>query len=235
MLTCAIDGCEKPKITRGWCSKHYYRWRKHGDPEIVSWEVQKRPVDGLCTIAGCTKDYYWSGVCSGHYVRRMRHGTLASDAPLENRCYDPEEAFSARTREDSGCVNWTGWLTPDGYGKFKTGGKSVFSHRYAWERVNGTIPEGQVIDHICHNPACVNVDHLRLATHTENMRNLSGATANNKHSGVRNVGRMGNRWRVRITKDGKTHALGHYDTVEQARAVAEAGRAKLFGKFAGKG
>ena len=29
---CSIDGCEKKVAARGWCDKHYYRFRKHGDP-----------------------------------------------------------------------------------------------------------------------------------------------------------------------------------------------------------
>jgi hypothetical protein len=29
---CTIDGCVKLIKGRGWCSKHYDRWRKHGDP-----------------------------------------------------------------------------------------------------------------------------------------------------------------------------------------------------------
>src|SRR5215204_588492 len=30
--TCVIKGCGGPQEARGWCKKHYQRWRKHGDP-----------------------------------------------------------------------------------------------------------------------------------------------------------------------------------------------------------
>lgn len=29
--TCAVDGCTKPRRTRGWCSGHYTRWYRYGD------------------------------------------------------------------------------------------------------------------------------------------------------------------------------------------------------------
>lgn len=32
---CSIDGCEGPTVARGWCDKHYRRWRKHGDPLVT--------------------------------------------------------------------------------------------------------------------------------------------------------------------------------------------------------
>ena len=28
---CKIEGCPNEKGTRGWCNKHYLRWRRHGD------------------------------------------------------------------------------------------------------------------------------------------------------------------------------------------------------------
>ena len=39
--TCSIDGCEKPVKSRGWCSAHWTRWSRYGDPNIV--KTSKRP------------------------------------------------------------------------------------------------------------------------------------------------------------------------------------------------
>ena len=32
---CSIENCNRRAITRGWCQKHYARWTRHGDPNIV--------------------------------------------------------------------------------------------------------------------------------------------------------------------------------------------------------
>lgn len=113
--------------------------------------------------------------------------------------------------------------------------RNKYAHRYAWERVNGAIPEGKVVDHICHTPTCVNVRHLRLSSHTQNMWNLSGPSNNNQSSGVRNVYRAGKRWGVQVKKNGVLHWFGTYATVEEAAVVAEQARLDLFGEFAGRG
>lgn len=31
-IPCAIDGCERSQMSRGWCAAHYHRWRSYGDP-----------------------------------------------------------------------------------------------------------------------------------------------------------------------------------------------------------
>ena len=34
--TCTIDGCESKHEARGWCIKHYTRWRQHGDVDSLN-------------------------------------------------------------------------------------------------------------------------------------------------------------------------------------------------------
>lgn len=67
------------------------------------------------------------------------------------------------------CINWSKQIDRHGYGRCTHGGRrGALAHRVAWERVNGPIPDGMAIDHICFNPACVNVKHLRLLPLNEN-------------------------------------------------------------------
>ena len=34
--TCSIEGCAKPARARGWCSAHYQRWQRTGDPRPIT-------------------------------------------------------------------------------------------------------------------------------------------------------------------------------------------------------
>ena len=31
---CSVEGCEDQVLSRGWCNKHYKRWRNYGDPNV---------------------------------------------------------------------------------------------------------------------------------------------------------------------------------------------------------
>ena len=177
-----------------------------------------------CIVENCNKPSRARKMCVKHYNRFMVHGTTESKTP---RHATPEDAFAARTRlVDSGCIEWTG-AKSCGYGNIWVDGRNTKAHRYAWERINGPIPEGLLIDHMCFNRACVNVEHLRLATQGENQQNLQGARAKGS-SGIRGVyfHKLTNKWQAQIQVSGKPYYGGLHATRDEAARVAEALRAK---------
>lgn len=48
----------------------------------------------------------------------------------------------------------------------------IKAHRFAWEMEHGPIPSGLSVLHICDNPKCINVDHLRVGTRTDNQKDM---------------------------------------------------------------
>jgi hypothetical protein len=72
------------------------------------------------------------------------------------------------------CRRWRG---PNirGYGRRydRVAKRTVLLHRWVWERVNGPIPEGLVVMHICDTPACFRYEHLRLGTQLDNIADMT--------------------------------------------------------------
>lgn len=61
------------------------------------------------------------------------------------------------------CWLWMGSTTgKEGfeYGRFWDGERLVLSHRYAWELVNGPIPDGRMSLHRCDRTLCIRESHL---------------------------------------------------------------------------
>ncbi|WP_436699921.1 HNH endonuclease [Nocardioides sp. BYT-33-1] len=85
--------------------------------------------------------------------------------------------FWSKVEKTETCWNWTATANRGGYGRFgdtraaaRNGYGTTLAHRIAWQDVNGPVPDGLELDHLCNNPACVRPDHLEPVTHTENMR-----------------------------------------------------------------
>ena len=68
------------------------------------------------------------------------------------------------------CIEGSGRNGSHGYKEVWKDGRLQKEHRWVWEHRRGIIPAGMVIDHLCRNRACVNVDHLEVVTHAENIR-----------------------------------------------------------------
>ena len=67
-----------------------------------------------------------------------------------------EERFWAKVEKTEECWLWDGCLNSRGYGCIGINGVSRLAHRVAYEAAKGPIPDGLVIDHLCHNadPSC---------------------------------------------------------------------------------
>lgn len=126
---------------------------------------------------------------------------------------DGEAYFWTLVEKTDGCWNWLGATAIGGYGRMI----SAPAYRYAYELLVGPIPDGMWIDHKCHNPQCVNPDHLRPVTPKQNGENLPGARSNSK-SGVRGVYWAADRqrWRVEVGHNYRTYKGGSFLNLEEA-------------------
>jgi hypothetical protein len=89
-----------------------------------------------------------------------------------------------------------------GYGYLWVEGKMVRAHRLAYAMYVGAIPDGQVIRHTCDRPHCVNPEHLRAGTQSENVQDTLTRR------------RHGNQWRKQIP-------VGHRDSGRASRRAAD--------------
>lgn len=104
-------------------------------------------------------------------------------------------------------------IDKDGYIRVRREGREFRAHRIIWEMFNGEIPEGFLVDHIDGNTLNNNISNLRLATRAQNNANKTKQKFSEYPKGVT---RVGNKYRVRITRNGITKSLGTFDTPEEA-------------------
>lgn len=92
-----------------------------------------------------------------------------------------EERFWEKVivKGEDDCWEWIGAKRRKGYGAINIDGKYPSSHRVSYEMQYGKIPENQVIDHLCRNPACVNPNHLEAVSQKENLARGIGISAIN--------------------------------------------------------
>lgn len=103
---CSINGCEKPSAGRGWCSTHWLRWRKHGNPNYLApLPPQCRPQHIGCRADECGRPHHAQGWCSMHAARVKKSGDPNVVGPrhpgrkrLERPSYDGAHKRVSRER-----------------------------------------------------------------------------------------------------------------------------------------
>lgn len=143
-----------------------------------------------------------------------KQGEIPNPLPWHARCYG-KEAFC--------------WVNPDGYltGTFQR--SCVRAHRVAFVLMTGEWPIFEV-DHIngirTDNRWC----NLRLAPNGANARNAKAKTGNRYIGAFKMTGRK--TWKSKITVNGKTVQLGHFEKAEDAAVAHDFAAVRKDGNFA---
>lgn len=121
MTVCAVQDCDRSAIARGWCNRHYQRWRKHGDPQVVlpkgmsaEYLASVRPHRDPTPITCGHPDrkHYAKGLCSPCYHtirnkpwREKNRAKLALDARARVHGMRPQELRDLWAAQGGACAN----------------------------------------------------------------------------------------------------------------------------------
>ena len=78
--------------------------------------------------------------------------------------------FNISRKSDSECWHWERAINHNGYGVVRLNGKTLRSHRVAFEISVGSIPEELCVLHKCDVRNCCNPSHLFTGTSLDNQR-----------------------------------------------------------------
>lgn len=88
---CSIEGCASRAFCRGWCTKHYSRWQRHGDPMFTS---RNSPLPADAEEKHCPR-------CNKiRSVTCFRERSRISGGGYHGWCRDCEKSYHVERLED---------------------------------------------------------------------------------------------------------------------------------------
>ena len=120
---------------------------------------------------------------------------------------------------------------PSGHMRIVFDGKKYLVHRIIFFMHYGYLP--RIIDHIDCDPTNNHIENLRAANYSQNLSNSKLQKRNT--TGVKNVTKVGNKYRVQIRANKKYINIGNFETLELARLAAIEARKNYHKEFANHG
>lgn len=110
MKLCTVEGCTAKHYSRGFCTKHYARWRAHGDPTTILTGRGLSTIDRFMARVdvsdGC---WEWTGFCNEQgyawfsvdhatsvaayrWIYEQRVGPIPEGHQVDHRCHNADTA-----------------------------------------------------------------------------------------------------------------------------------------------
>ena len=142
---CAFDGCDRPHKSRGYCSAHYWQFRRGKDLTPIRLLARwKGPKDVPCYAPDCEIRQKSQGLCSSHYAQMKRGEELR---PLRLQTRIPPSGRGAYT--DDGYVRLHGIQYKD-HPNARRSGKSFLlmeHHLVMSEMIGRGLLPGESVHH----------------------------------------------------------------------------------------
>ena len=197
---CTVEGCGERHAARGYCSRHYARFRAHGDAGAALRPGGRVTEDRLQEFrAQYEAERLEAGVDPGMcFCGCGEVAPVASNTNLPGRRYkghpfryagghhnrgrtvhpivegDLRGVYDEEDRgHDTPCWIWRGQPNREGYGTcVMTRGEygTRLAHRAVYALLVEPVEPGRPLDHLCRVPMCVNPDHLEPVTNATNVQ-----------------------------------------------------------------
>lgn len=149
--------------------------------------------------------------------------------------WKPIEADTARKRawNTRFAGKDAGGISPKGRLELKLDGIHQYAHRLIFLLCHGRLPKE--IDHIDGNPLNNNIENLREVTRSQNLQNTKTCIYNK--SGAKGVWwyPRRNKWVAELKINNKKVVVGHYKSLDDAKAAIRDARVKYHGEYANHG